>query len=185
MSKPKPADLTREEAAAALAALPPPPPMNKPYHAKARPVERPGPGAAPLRKTGKEEMGLLDPEEVRRLQKFLRFDFAVGIEAWLQQRYGMRRPPVVAGRLLAMLCDLHDANAPFPQRAYVCTVIGCSIYGVDVALNTALTRGDLSFETRLAPGHIAARESVLRHRYYAPSGELASLAKAYTPRKRA
>lgn len=179
---PKPADPAKEEA---LASPHPPSLRKRVAPPKARPAERPGPGAAPLRRTGKDEMGLLDPEEVRALQKHLRFDFAVAIEGWLVQRYGMRRPPVVAARLLAMICDLHAIQAPFPQRAYACTVIGSSIYGVDVALNTALTRGDVTLESRLAPGHITARESVLRHRHYTPSAELQALAKAYAPRKRA
>lgn len=119
---------------------------------------------------------LPDDDAVRRLQPYLRLDLADAIEAWMIGRYAMRRPPAVAARVLAMICDLHAAQAPFPQRTHVAHVAGCTIFGVDVALNTALTRGDITLESRLAPGFIAARESVRRHRHYVPCHELLSLA---------
>ena len=148
----------------------------------ARPNQR-GPVPPPLGLPSLTDPGLSDEDMVRRLQAYLRRDLAHAIEMWMRDRHNMRRPPVVASGILAMICDLHAAQQPFPQRSHVAAVVGCTIYGVDVALNTALTRGDIVLESRLAPGFIAARESVRRQRHYVPCHELLSLAHAQALRR--
>lgn len=99
-------------------------------------------------------------------------DAAARIETFLMQTYDMKRPPVVAAALLALILKLHETRAPFPPRRTVSDRIGCSIFGVDAALSVALSRGLIRQTTATENGRVSARDSIVRVRFYVPTQRL-------------
>jgi hypothetical protein len=97
------------------------------------------------------------------------------IEKFLMARYDMRRPPIAAARLLAVIVLLDEQKQPFPSRRRVAEEIRCSVYGIDAALQVAMARGLISQHVEIAQGNVQRRESILRNRYYVPSDELRAL----------
>lgn len=95
---------------------------------------------------------------------------------WLRTHHFSRRPPEVAAGVLALAIVLHRSERPFPHRALVAEWLNATVFGIDHALNVALTRGCLRMESRIAQGNVQARESVVRQRYYIPCEELLDLA---------
>lgn len=111
-------------------------------------------------------------------------DLARAATEYLMAAYGMRRPPELAARLLALLCDLADQGLPFPPRAEVAALVGHSIEGVDSALSVALARGDVVMSAKVRPGNVQQRESVIRERYYTVSPPIRALQKALVAMKK-
>lgn len=111
-------------------------------------------------------------------------DLARVTTEYLLASYGMRRPPELAARLLALLCDLADKGLPFPPRAEVAALVGHSIEGVDSALSVALARGDIVMSAKVKPGNVQQRESVIRERYYTVSPAIRALQKTLVAMKK-
>ena len=104
--------------------------------------------------------------------------------SWYHTKFAMRKPPVFASRMLAILIELHLADQPCPPHKVLAERVGCTIWAIDSAMNVVQERGLLTQEIRLAPGNIAARASVMKQSYYVPCPELLALARRLERTKR-
>lgn len=102
------------------------------------------------------------------------------IEHYLMEKFGMRKPPESAARLLALILELHAHGQPFPQRRLAAEAIGASVFGVDAALSVALARGLITTRLETIEGNVQQRLSVIRLKYYIPAPELLALARRAT-----
>lgn len=98
------------------------------------------------------------------------------IERGLIQRFGMKRRPSAAARLLALILRLHERGEPFPPRSEAADHCGCTIWAVDGALSVALARGLIQPVERTKPGNVVQRDSVIRLKFYLPTADLFALA---------
>jgi len=105
-------------------------------------------------------------------------DMARRILEHLQTRYGSKRPPDVAARVLALLIVLYEQDAPYPERDAVSQFLGCTPYGADVAISMALERELLSIEVRVTQSEKMKSRlpGAVRSTYYRPSPALLSIA---------
>lgn len=99
------------------------------------------------------------------------------IEKHLLTSYDMKRPPLIAAAVLAMIVDLSRLGQAFPEREYLAKFLNCSKFGIDAAISTALARREITMTIGIEPGKIAARDSVVKYRYFHPSEELVSVAR--------
>lgn len=93
----------------------------------------------------------------------------------LLSAHGMQRPPEKAAALLAIICEFHKRNLPFPKREIVARAIGASVATVDAALSTRIQEGYITPRIETRDGNVQRRNSTIRERYYVPSEELLSL----------
>jgi hypothetical protein len=91
------------------------------------------------------------------------------------QTFEMKRPPLVSSHILALIVLLHKQRREFPTRHFVAEQLGCSVWGVDSAINTAKVRCLIETHMTTAPGSIQRRENVTEHRHYVPSPELVAV----------
>lgn len=89
----------------------------------------------------------------------------------------MFRPPEKAAAMLALICELHLQEQPFPTRAEAARHINCSIPTIDAALSTRLDEGYITPDIRITEGNVQRRHSALRQRHYKPSAHLLSVYK--------
>ena len=90
----------------------------------------------------------------------------------LMSEQEMLRPPEKAAAMMALICELHERQEPFPKRAEVAKHIDCSIATVDAALSTRLDEGYISQVVETAAGNVQRRHSVTRQTFYKPSTHL-------------
>lgn len=97
----------------------------------------------------------------------------MAIEDYLTKQFNSKRPPEVAAKVLALVVELWERDEPFPMRAHVAHDLGCSKWGVDAVLNTALERELITIrigtETSTKTVH---RPACVQDRYFTPSDEL-------------
>jgi len=99
------------------------------------------------------------------------------IEDYLTRKYNSKRPPEVAAKVLALVVELHERGEPFPMREHVASDLGCSKWGVDAVLNTAMARELIKIEIGVEDSlKISYRPAVTQDRYYIPSSELLMVA---------
>lgn len=112
---------------------------------------------------------------LRRADGMVDDQLAIAITEYLVASYGMRRPPTLNARLLALIAALADKGLPFLTRADAAEMTGFTVEGVDSALSVALARGDITMSVKMRPGNVQQRESVIRERYYAVSPPIKAL----------
>lgn len=94
------------------------------------------------------------------------------IEDYLRTHYKIRRPPVIASQLLALLIQMTETNMEFPSREWVAKHLDCSKYTIDGALTQAMARGLLSthLDTQVSDKYIKThKEGITRHIWYVPT----------------
>ena len=95
---------------------------------------------------------------------------------FLTMAHESRRPPEVAARVLGMVVELWMHGQPFPSRADVAHDLGCSKWGIDAALNTAMARELVSIEIDTdGDSRIKHRAAVSQVRYIIPDTSLVEL----------
>jgi hypothetical protein len=99
------------------------------------------------------------------------------IQGYLMDKWGAFRPPTMAANLLALIVELERVDAPFPHRKHASQYLNCSVFGLDAALSTALTRELITLEVRVGPGNIASRPSITHARHFHPTEDLLSVAR--------
>lgn len=117
---------------------------------------------------------------------------------WLYEHRNIRRPPGIAGPLLALICWLHEHEYPLPSRErlaiWITDETGPDAYftskdgqkkhkkagSIDAALSTALGEDEVRETIRVVPGRIENRSSARRFRYILPSKQLLA---AYNARR--
>lgn len=108
----------------------------------------------------------------------IRQNVADKIGEWLVTSYGMRRPPAVARQVLALIVELHAKRRAFPLRSEAADLIGCTVFGLDAAISSALARGLITIEMTTGQGRVMQRDSAIRHRHYIPTPVLLAVAGA-------
>lgn len=106
----------------------------------------------------------------------IRRNIADAMETYLLDHYDIKRPPIAAAQLLALIIELDRINQPFPPRAVAAKAIGCTVFGIDAALSVALSRGLISIDMAVSQGNVMRRDSAIRHKYYRPSPALVAVA---------
>ena len=91
---------------------------------------------------------------------------------WAQTHRENRRPLSVAAPVLAIVCALHEKRHPFPTRARLAEAIGCTKFGVDAAISTAIGHGEVTERWEALEGAVVQRKSARRVRYVDPHPEL-------------
>lgn len=94
------------------------------------------------------------------------------IEEFLKLRFEMKRPPVEAAKLLALVVELYRLKSPFPTRAAVSAELGCSVYTIDAAISTYLEREMISMDWVIHTGGVKTRDGVFKYQVYKPTQEL-------------
>jgi hypothetical protein len=99
---------------------------------------------------------------------------AVGsVLEYITTTYQMKRPPLMAARVLAYICEFYGRDYRFPSRELLAKHLGSSKFTIDAVLQAYLSRGELTQRWEVLPSdELQGRDSVVRHRYYDPSEAL-------------
>ena len=103
------------------------------------------------------------------------------VNAFLMNKYELKRPAQVTGQLLALVIELDKEKRLFPRRKELAAAFesgeggkrGCSVYSLDAALRVALARGLLTEETVVVESTSRGTGVGISHRRrYVPTTEL-------------
>ena len=123
----------------------------------------------------KQKVGAAGRKEPPNLPK-IKATMQDAIEKHLTEHYGSRRPPTNTATILALILELDRSHIPFPDRRVVAEYANCSVWGVDSAVNTSLSRGLIKKEVELAQGHNRVRENVVQLVFLKPTQLLRQIA---------
>ena len=103
------------------------------------------------------------------------------VNAFLMQKFELKRPAQVTGQLLALIIELDKEERLFPRRKELAAAFesgdggrrGCSVYSLDAALRVALARGLIEEETVVVESTERGTGMGVHHRRrYVPTKEL-------------
>jgi hypothetical protein len=94
------------------------------------------------------------------------------METLLVEQNDSRRKPTVAASVLALIVELYQRREVFPKRALISKMLGCSVFGIDAALSSAMARGYICLDIRMVKGRVTNRPSTSKQRFYVPSREV-------------
>lgn len=97
------------------------------------------------------------------------------IEEYLSDTHGNQRPAEKTAAVLAILAAIQEEGKPAPTRQALADAADCSKFTVDAGLSTRIAQGHVTIEIKTELGHVARRDSVVKHRYYRLADPLMSV----------